>query len=240
MLKNSCATVAVNAWNAAVGTDSDGSRNSRYLEASGTGIYTYMDAPKTVKKEIMDKLPGYWLNNSQGVAEPGAGYEDETGWVYVSAPKKLDAEETAGKTTEQLIKEAKANTITVTDISSNLPGTVTVGWESEYPADGYDVVLWNSRRMGGNVLVSRFDIDGSESGINIYGLMPNNRYYVRVRAYKTIDGERVYGKYSSTQSVTVKGLGFGRVFSSAASFGRPYLSATRYTTATDPYFFYRF
>ncbi len=90
ILKNSCATVALRAWNAAVGTDGQGHKTAYYLESSGKGIFSYIDAPKTVKAEIMTKLPGYWLNSSAGVAEPNAGYVDETGWVYVSAPKKLD------------------------------------------------------------------------------------------------------------------------------------------------------
>ena len=88
LLKNSCATVALRAWNAAVGTE-DGVPNEWYLEPSGEGIFAFIDAPKTVKEEIIRKLPGYYLNNSEGVAEPNAGYQDETGWVYVSAPEVL-------------------------------------------------------------------------------------------------------------------------------------------------------
>ena len=90
ILKNSCATVAVKAWNAAVGTTAGGDKTDYYLEPSGSGVFAYIDAPKTVKDEMMKKLPGYWLNNSEGVAEPGAGFTDDTGWVYVSAPKALD------------------------------------------------------------------------------------------------------------------------------------------------------
>ena len=90
ILKNSCATVALRAWNAAVGIDENGEPTEYYLETSGDGIFAFMDAPKTVKEEIINKLPGYYLNNSEGVAEPNAGYQDETGWVYVSAPEVLD------------------------------------------------------------------------------------------------------------------------------------------------------
>ena len=88
IVSNSCATVAMRAWNAAVGMR-NGEKTSYYLSAKGSGIYSFMDAPKGVRENIIDRLPGYYLNNSQGVAEPDAGYQDDTGWVYVSAPEKV-------------------------------------------------------------------------------------------------------------------------------------------------------
>ncbi len=89
ILKNSCATVALRAWNAAVGLRDDDA-TSYYLEPSGSGIFALIDAPKTVKAEIVNKLPGHYLNKSDSTAdelEPNAGFYDETGWVYVSAPE---------------------------------------------------------------------------------------------------------------------------------------------------------
>lgn len=88
ILKNSCATVALRAWNAAVGT-TDGEPNAYYLESTGEGIFALVDAPKTVRDGIVNRLPGYYLNNAEGVAEPDAGFQDDTGWVYVSAPEKV-------------------------------------------------------------------------------------------------------------------------------------------------------
>ena len=86
ILKNSCATVALRAWNAAVGTR-NGKDTSYKLVSASDGIFKYMDAPKGVRDNIRNRLPGYYLNNAEGVAEPGAGYQDDTGWVYVSAPE---------------------------------------------------------------------------------------------------------------------------------------------------------
>lgn len=90
ILKNSCATVALRAWNAAVGTR-DGHDTAYKLDAASEGIYKFVDAPKGVRDAIVNRLPGYYLNNAQGVAEPDAGYQDETGWVYVSAPEPVPA-----------------------------------------------------------------------------------------------------------------------------------------------------
>lgn len=89
ILKNSCATVALRAWNAAVGTR-NGEPTAYYLTAEADGIFAYIDAPKGVRDNIVKRLPGYYLNNAAGVAEPDAGYQDETGWVYVSAPEKVN------------------------------------------------------------------------------------------------------------------------------------------------------
>lgn len=88
IIKNSCATVALKAWNAAVGTR-NGADTAYKLTSSGSGILSIIDAPKGVRQSMESRLPGYYLNNAEGVAEPGAGYQDETGWVYVSAPKAV-------------------------------------------------------------------------------------------------------------------------------------------------------
>lgn len=88
VLKNSCATVALSAWNGAVGMR-NGEKTSYYLTPEAEGIYSVIDAPKGVRDSIVKRLPGYYLNNAQGVAEPDAGYQDDTGWVYVSAPEKV-------------------------------------------------------------------------------------------------------------------------------------------------------
>ncbi len=88
ILKNSCATVALRAWNAAVGTR-NGVDTAYKLSSTGEGIFALIDAPKSVRDSIVSRLPGYYLNNAEGVAEPDAGFEDETGCVYVSAPEKV-------------------------------------------------------------------------------------------------------------------------------------------------------
>ena len=88
ILKNSCATVALKAWNAAVGTRG-GEPGAYYRSSEGEGIFSVIDVPKGVRDSIVSRLPGYYLNNSEGVEEPDAGYQDDTGWVYVSAPEKV-------------------------------------------------------------------------------------------------------------------------------------------------------
>ena len=88
ILKNSCATVALRAWNAAVGTR-NGEDTAYKLTSVSDGIFEFIDAPKGVRDNIVKRLPGYYLNNANGIAEPDAGFVDDTGYVYVTAPKKV-------------------------------------------------------------------------------------------------------------------------------------------------------
>ena len=84
IIKNSCATVAVKAWNAAVGADSE-----LALDPTGEGIFALVDAPKGLRDDMVEKLDVY-LNTSEGVEEPNAFFRDDTGYVYVSAPEVVN------------------------------------------------------------------------------------------------------------------------------------------------------
>lgn len=122
ILKNSCATVALRAWNAAVGTR-DGADTAYKLNATGTGIFSVIDAPKTARDAIVDRLPGHYLNNAAGVAEPDAGYEDETGWVYVSGPKKVEPVAFAYEDGDPKVDETRNNMLSLVRAA-----TAGAGW----------------------------------------------------------------------------------------------------------------
>ena len=61
ILKNSCATVALGAWNAAVGTR-DGQDTAYKLTSSGDGILSIIDAPKGVRQSMVNRLHGTSLS----------------------------------------------------------------------------------------------------------------------------------------------------------------------------------
>ena len=167
ILKNSCATVALRAWNAAVGTR-NGEDTAYKLSPSGSGIFALVDAPKTVRDEVRNKLKGFYLNNAEGVAEPGAGYQDETGWVYVSAPKNVSPLEfvfsgdiavdeentdvhklfTAAENGKQVVYNKDSQKVDVKVNSSVNGGAITI--ESvEFTANGETFVLTGSLAESG-------------------------------------------------------------------------------------------
>lgn len=155
ILKNSCATVALRAWNAAVGTR-DGADTSYKLDATGAGIFSVIDAPKTVRDAIVNRLPGHHLNNAENVAEPDAGFMDDTGCVYVSAPKKV----------EPIAFTFEEGAVKVDETRSNMAALVQaaqVGASVTYGANPHAQVSVEAQAQGDATTITKvnFDIDGT-------------------------------------------------------------------------------
>ena len=186
ILKNSCATVALRAWNAAVGTR-NGEPSAYYLTSTADGIFSIIDAPKGVRDNIVSRLPGYYLNNAEGVAEPDAGYQDETGWVYVSAPEKVtplnvNYDEGAVSVDEDftelksLIKAAKA------------------GKNIYYNKEEQDIdVKVNLSVNGESATINSVDFTVNDTDFSIDGSnIPEDGIWFKVAADAPADGEAYY------------------------------------------------
>ncbi len=81
-------------------------------------------------------------------------------------------------------------------------GKITVSWDKVKKAKGYVAVCARNKDMMNNKKVTVKK--GSKTSAVIKGLKSGKSYYVKVRAYKTVDGERVYGSYSKAVKVKVK------------------------------------
>lgn len=65
-------------------------------------------------------------------------------------------------------------------------------------ADGYEILY--STTKNGNYKISRT----SKNKVRVNRLVKGKKYYVKVRAYKVIDGKRVYSGYSSIKMIKIK------------------------------------
>ncbi len=81
-------------------------------------------------------------------------------------------------------------------------GKITVSWDKISGAKGYVAVYARNDGMMNNKKVTLKK--GSKTSVTLKNLKSKKNYYVRVRAYKTVNGERVYGSYSKTVKVKVK------------------------------------
>jgi hypothetical protein len=78
-----------------------------------------------------------------------------------------------------------------------------VTWKKDSQATGYQIVYaTNSKFTSGKktVTVSK----NSTTSKTISKLTKGKSYYVKVRSYKTIDGKKVYGAYSTIKKVNCK------------------------------------
>ena len=93
--------------------------------------------------------------------------------------------------------------MTVSKVSSPAKAKITVKLKKDSYASGYQILIAkNSKFTSGKKTVnitSRNTVSKTVSG-----LAKGKKYYVRARAYKTIDGKKYYGGYSSSRTVTVK------------------------------------
>lgn len=85
----------------------------------------------------------------------------------------------------------------ITSFVQNGDGTVTLRWNSVDGAEGYEV----SKSEDGNTFSKVKNT--SSTGTMVSGLTNGNTYSFRVRMYKTVDGSRQYGGYSTSVSVTL-------------------------------------
>ncbi|MBR5437706.1 MAG: fibronectin type III domain-containing protein [Clostridia bacterium] len=81
-------------------------------------------------------------------------------------------------------------------------GSFTVKWSKVPTAKGYMIhYATNVDMMNGKKITVK---KGSSVKKTVSGLKSKKNYYVRVRAYKTVNGEKVYGAYSSVKKVKTK------------------------------------
>lgn len=101
--------------------------------------------------------------------------------------------------------EISTNTVPETpriEVSSPRTAQAMIVWTKQKAADGYEV--YQSTKKDGNYTMIR---DAKGSNCTTYTktkLTSNGTYYYKVRAYKTINGKKVYGQYSVIKSIKVK------------------------------------
>ncbi|MGN0311631.1 MAG: M64 family metallopeptidase [Lachnospiraceae bacterium] len=96
--------------------------------------------------------------------------------------------------------QAKKNTLS--SVKSSAKRTLKATWTTVSGAAGYQVQYSTSSTFKNAKTIT---VKGStKKTVSIKNLTSKKKYYVRVRAYKTIDGKKVYSTWATKKSVTVK------------------------------------
>ena len=154
-------------------------------------------------KSVLDGLLGFYTDGGFKHVSTGKlnAMATEQGYYALTAYFRF----TGGKTSLYDMSDtgtaapaalAKAKLVSVKSVSKK---TVKITWNKVRTAKGYQIKYSTKK----NMTVAKTVTSGALSK-KITKLKSGKRYYFKVRAYKTADGSRIYGGWSSTKSVKVK------------------------------------
>ncbi len=86
---------------------------------------------------------------------------------------------------------------------SGTSGTIKVKWQTDSQVTGYQVVYATDSKFTKNKGYKNIT-KKTTANVKLTGLKPGQKYYVKVRAYKKVNGRKLYGSYSKAKAVKVK------------------------------------
>lgn len=100
--------------------------------------------------------------------------------------------------------KAASKTVTVTvapkkqsiSLINKIKKQLTIKWKKNTKASGYQVVYSTNKKFTGKKTVRKAK---TTTSYKIKGLKKGKKYYVKVRSYKTVNGKRIYGAYSTAK-----------------------------------------
>lgn len=164
-------------------------------KATGYVVYKYDSSSKSWKK--VKTITGS-SNNTYTIKNLKTG---SVGSYKVAAYIK-DSETKYGKKSSSVKVTPKPTTATIKKINSSSKKKFWVKYKY-VAASGYEI-QWSTTKDFSSNKKTQVVKNKNTTGYTISTAQSNKTYYVRVRAYKTVDGKKVYGSWSSTKSIKVK------------------------------------
>ena len=117
---------------------------------------------------------------------------------------KAVAGENEGTASAVLKTATKVSKVSLSSVKSSDAKQIAVNWKTVTGASGYVIEYSTSKKFTSKTTKKVTVKKGSSKKTTLKNLKSKKKYYVRVRAYKTVNSKAVYGSYSSIKSVTVK------------------------------------
>lgn len=98
----------------------------------------------------------------------------------------------------------KVKKVTISSLKSEKAKQIAVQWKTVTGASGYVVEYSTSKKFTSKTTKKVTVKNGSSKKTTLKKLKSGKKYYVRIKAYKTVNKKSVYGAYSSVKSIKVK------------------------------------
>ena len=113
--------------------------------------------------------------------------KSETGTEYSELSNTLTAKTRLAKPTLKLKRKASSG--------------MNISWKKVEGASGYQIRYSLKKKSGyQSILIKKAKAGTYRKS----GLKPNKKYYVKMRAYRTVKGKKVYGAWSTVKSIKIK------------------------------------
>ena len=93
------------------------------------------------------------------------------------------------------------NSTQIRTVKSGAAGKLTVSWKTAKSVSGYQIQYSRSKNMK-NAKTQM--VGGKVTQVTLKNLAKKKNYYVRIRAYKTVNGKKYYSKWSTVKAAKVK------------------------------------
>ena len=164
-------------------------------------------AQKQKEAEETAKTAEQKQKEAEDAAKAAEQKQKEAESAAKEAADKLKAAEEALKKAEEDLAKAEQNefeALTKVKLSKKTKGSkekITVRWTKVKGAKGYEILVAKNKKGTKSPLTYKA---GKKASKKIIKKLKKGRYFVKVRAYKVIKGNTVYGKYSKAKKVNVK------------------------------------
>lgn len=202
----------VTAYDATTGKELDGSSKYKIVKKdeprsqviTATSSYTKSYGSKSFKLNTKTTGNGkltYSTSNSK------VATVSSSGTVSLKGPGKATITVKAAAT-DDYKAATKTISITVTPkkqsvtVSKKKKRQLTIKWKKGSKASGYQVVYASNKSFTKNVTIVGKSV--SKTSLTLKKLKKGRTYYVKVRSYKTVNGKRIYGAYSTVRKATVR------------------------------------
>ncbi|MGN0358771.1 MAG: fibronectin type III domain-containing protein [Blautia sp.] len=136
--------------------------------------------------------------NSQGKVTVKAKYIGKATITITSA-----ATTNYKKTSKKITVTVTPTKTTLSSVASKKSKALTIHWKKNTSASGYQIYYSRTKDFSENTKSIMINKQSTVS-VTVIGLSGNKTYYVKIRAYKTVDGVKYYGAWSSVKSIKVK------------------------------------
>ncbi|MFR5876254.1 MAG: fibronectin type III domain-containing protein [Eubacterium sp.] len=163
--------------------------------ADGYYIYRYSGGKYTKIKTI---------KSGKTVSAKITGLKAGTNYVYAVAAYTADASTKTGSKSSKLTACSKPATVTAKKLTSPSKTKLKLTWNKvSGSATGYQIYYARDKAFK-NVVAKKFVSGQSKVSYTGKNFTKGRTYYVKVRAYKTVNGTKYYGAWSKTLKVKSK------------------------------------